>query len=59
MLMAWERGERQPTLKQLENYAQATHTPIGFLFLPQPPHLAARSSTGATRLLRRFWFRCR
>jgi Zn-dependent peptidase ImmA (M78 family)/transcriptional regulator with XRE-family HTH domain len=37
MLTAWERGERQPTLKQLENYAQATHTPIGFLFLPQPP----------------------
>jgi transcriptional regulator with XRE-family HTH domain len=37
MLLAWERGERQPTLQQLENYAQATHTPIGFLFLPQPP----------------------
>jgi transcriptional regulator with XRE-family HTH domain len=37
MLSAWERGERQPTLKQLEGYAQATHTPIGFLFLPWPP----------------------
>jgi Zn-dependent peptidase ImmA (M78 family) len=37
MLAAWERGERQPTLRQLESYAQATHTPIGFLFLPQPP----------------------
>jgi transcriptional regulator with XRE-family HTH domain len=37
MLMAWESGERQPTLKQLESYAQATHTPIGFLFLLQPP----------------------
>ena len=37
MLAAWELGARQPTFKQLESYAQATHTPIGFLFLPQPP----------------------
>jgi Zn-dependent peptidase ImmA (M78 family) len=37
LLAAWEHGERQPTFKQLESYAQATHTPIGFLFLPQPP----------------------
>jgi hypothetical protein len=36
-LTEWERGERQPTFKQLESYAQATHTPIGLLFLPQPP----------------------
>lgn len=36
-LPEWERGERQPTLKQLEGFAKATHTPVGFLFLPTPP----------------------
>ena len=36
-LPAWERGEVEPTLKQLEKFAQATHTPIGYLFLATPP----------------------
>lgn len=33
----WQRGRTQPTLRQLEDFAQATHTPVGFFFLPKPP----------------------
>src|SRR5688572_9465309 len=37
-LGAWESGEAQPTMRQLEDYALATYTPVGYLFLPEPPH---------------------
>ncbi len=36
-LPEWEAGVVQPTLRQLEDFAQATHTPIGYLFLRTPP----------------------
>jgi Zn-dependent peptidase ImmA (M78 family) len=34
---AWERGEVQPTFRQLEDLAKKTATPFGYLFLPKPP----------------------
>ena len=36
-LEAWEQRQAKPTLKQLDDFAQVTHTPVGFLFLPEPP----------------------
>jgi Zn-dependent peptidase ImmA (M78 family) len=36
-LPAWVRNEAHPTLRQLEEFARKTRTPIGYLFLPKPP----------------------
>lgn len=36
-LKEWIGGESQPTLRQLEAFAQATRAPIGYFFLPAPP----------------------
>ena len=32
----WESGEKQPTFKQLEQLAKATHAPVGSFFVSQP-----------------------
>ena len=36
-LAAWESEAAQPTLKQVEAFAKATYTPVGYLFLQEPP----------------------
>ncbi|WP_035852066.1 XRE family transcriptional regulator [Deefgea rivuli] len=36
-IIAWEAGEEQPTFKQAQKWANATHVPFGYLFLSSPP----------------------
>ena len=34
---AWELGETDPTISQLEAFAKATYLPMGYMFLREPP----------------------
>lgn len=36
---SWEAGERQPTLRQVENLARFFHRPLSVFFMPRPPQL--------------------
>lgn len=36
-LQQWESGEHSPTLRQLEQFAKATRTPVGYFFLSDLP----------------------
>lgn len=36
-LRQWEEGTVQPTLRQVEDFAKKTRTPLGYFFLPEPP----------------------
>jgi Zn-dependent peptidase ImmA (M78 family) len=36
----WLAGNKQPTLKQLEDFSHRVHLPFGYLFLDQPPQEA-------------------
>lgn len=36
-LATWEAGDAQPTIKQLQDFANAVHVPVGYLFLAAPP----------------------
>ena len=38
-LLAWERGELKPTVRQAQALARFYHRPFGLFFLPQPPVL--------------------
>jgi Zn-dependent peptidase ImmA (M78 family)/transcriptional regulator with XRE-family HTH domain len=36
---AWERGERMPTLRQVQELARFFHRPLNVFFLPSPPQV--------------------
>lgn len=36
-LPLWEGGQASPTIRQVEAFAKATHTPVGYFFLTEPP----------------------
>jgi len=34
---SWTKGEKFPTVKQLESFTHKVHVPFGYMFLPSPP----------------------
>ena len=34
---AWETGDRRPTFRRAQRFAQSLHVPFGYLFLSEPP----------------------
>lgn len=34
---SWIKGEKKPTVKQLENFTHKVHVPFGYMFLTHPP----------------------
>lgn len=36
-VLAWEQGEKKPTVRQAQELAKFYHRPFGVFFLPQPP----------------------
>ena len=35
---SWIKSEKNPTVKQLENFTHKVHVPFGYMFLPKPPN---------------------
>ena len=33
----WVKGEKKPTVKQLENFTHKVHVPFGYMFMDEPP----------------------
>jgi Zn-dependent peptidase ImmA (M78 family)/transcriptional regulator with XRE-family HTH domain len=43
-LLAWEQGDRKPTMRQAQTLAKVYHRPLGVFFLPQPPAIPPLSA---------------
>lgn len=41
---SWTKGEKFPTVKQLESFTHKVHVPFGYMFLPNPPEELGESA---------------